>query len=100
MEALASSETRLVPPAASNMKSVQFLQSLNLPVGLTTIPPVPRAILPIVVTHFEPISERLSPKTTTVSILRTELGIDGSGLEAIGLLLHFLFAVATKMLSG
>jgi hypothetical protein len=51
------------------MKSVQFLQSLNLPVGLTYISFPSLAALPDFVVHFLPMSERLSPKTTTVSIL-------------------------------
>jgi hypothetical protein len=50
------------------MKSVQFRQSLNLPVGLTYIFFVALAALPDFVVHFLPMSERLSPMTTTVYV--------------------------------
>jgi hypothetical protein len=66
----AESTTIVIPVAASNMKSVQFRQSLNRPVGLTYISFPSLAALPDFVVHFLPMSERLSPKTTTVSILR------------------------------
>ena len=56
------------PVAASNIKSVQFLQSLNLPVELTYISLKSLAVRPDFVTHFLPISDRLSPNTITVSI--------------------------------
>jgi hypothetical protein len=61
-------EINVNPVAASNMKSVQFRQSLNLPVGLTNISLNSRPARPEVDVHFLPMSERLSPKTTTECI--------------------------------
>ena len=66
IESSAVSTIIVNPVAASNMKSVQFRQSLNRPVGLTYISFAQIAAVPDFFVHFLPMSLRLSPKTTTV----------------------------------
>lgn len=68
MELSALATIRLAPVASSYIKSVQFLQSLNLPVGLTYIALTRNATRPVPVFHFFPMSDRLSPNTITFLI--------------------------------